>query len=244
MHPAKKRKLHQPGGFLNKPFRSPLRPTNTQPQPSAQGAHTQVPAAALLSDCQRLSPDIKPDIRPNSRITTTQQSSSLLSPDESALRDLQKQYTTLSNRLTHLRQSLQTAEHALQIEGSKQNAEVQSLVSRWRTIAQDAADELFADAKQRVDMMGGVVQWRRQLEEDSRLWNNAESEAFAPKSAGEVEDDHGKRETEEADHANTMDAESNIECSETCFFTMEMMLNQMNVDLQLIGFDKNQECWI
>ncbi|OAP64522.1 hypothetical protein AYL99_00494 [Fonsecaea erecta] len=164
-------------------------------------------------------------------------SSFRLTPAELGLRDLQKQHTALSIQLTQLRQSLQTAEEALQVEGSKQDVELQTLISRWRTIAQEAAEELFADAKERIDRMGGVTQWRRQLQEDSRPWKDDNTKAPTGRRADDVE------EVEEIDQPERVDGEGDTEPEENCF-TMDMMLKQMNIDLQCIGFDKHQECWI
>ncbi|EXJ70688.1 uncharacterized protein A1O5_05678 [Cladophialophora psammophila CBS 110553] len=245
MHPAKRRKLHQPCGFQNKPFRSPLRSANPQPQPSVEQAQIHLPAAGLSSSPHQSSPDIKPDIvRLSLPRASGLRSSSRLTAVDPESRDLQKQHTALSFRLNQLRQSLEIAEEALQIEASKQDDELRALIARWRTVAQDAAEELFADAKERIDRMGGVAHWRRQLEEDSRLWKGErEKEALIRRYAGNLKDDQNQRETEEPDQAELMNYQEDAEPEEK-YFTMEMMLNQMNINLQSVGFDKHQERWI
>jgi hypothetical protein len=95
----------------------------------------------------------------------------------------------LSIRLTQLSQSLENAEQALQIEASYQGTELEKLIAKWRTVAQEAADELFVDAKDRIDSMGGVSAWRRRAEEDSRRWYDDEDEKKQAQKSASASDD-------------------------------------------------------
>jgi hypothetical protein len=60
----------------------------------------------------------------------------------------QQEYRTLSRRLTDLRQSLDTAQQALQIEKDNQNAQVQALIDKWTSIVREAVEELYDIAKE------------------------------------------------------------------------------------------------
>ncbi len=163
MHPAKKRRLDATQASLNKPFRSPLRTSSKLQAPKEQ---TQTPDPGLQSQSCLPPPtiDSASPLKPQSLLRDAS-----ARPDT---RDLQKEYTASSIRLTQLRQSLEIAQQALQIESSNQVAELRALIKKWKTIAQEAADELFIDAKDRVDGMGGIEAWRRRAEEDVRSWHD------------------------------------------------------------------------
>ncbi len=254
MHPTKRRKLDQPQLFQNKPFRSPLRSVAQQQAPAS------IAQPAKLADDAT-----KPEFAPSLSATTTQKIpndpvpsdySNLASPE-----DLQRQLTTLSIRLTQLRQSLESAEQALEIEASGQDAEVEKLITKWRSIAQEAADELFVGAKERVDGMGGVVAWRHRVQEDSQSWTDAsEKENMAQQNTSDPEelkaDEDGRiideQEESEADQDDEESVSQGLLLSSPVrtnvaflqSFTMEMMLHSMHIDLQAIGFDKQLERWV
>jgi hypothetical protein len=94
---------------------------------------------------------------------------------------LQKQRAELSLQHKQLCQSLDMVEQALQFEESGQEAQLQDLIGKWRAVAREAADELFVDAKDRIDQMGGAAAWRRRTQEDISHWNrDKESYEDAP----------------------------------------------------------------
>ncbi|KIW70302.1 hypothetical protein PV04_02587 [Phialophora macrospora] len=240
MHLAKRRKLDQPQPFQNKPFRSPLR-TVSKPQEQPTRVQLQSPET-YTSVIYQPTPLLNSTASPNTS-QNPPASGSILPLGAACIKpaDLQKQHTALSLRLTQLRQSLENADQALQIEESGQNTELKRLITKWRAAAQEAADELFADARERIDAMGGVGAWRRRANEDSQRWNDDAKESLPQihaKSARDVEyaeeclatDERGLSEPERDDDDNS--------------FTMKMMLHQMNIDLQAIGFDKQLERWV
>lgn len=162
MHPAKRKKLDQPQPFFNKPFRSPLR-VGTGGEPNTDSCNQ----ASKKQVHHPLPPPVDEDAKPGSSptlanvdIIQSQQKTQVYTGVN--FKDLSKQHTVLSIRLTQLRKSLEIAEHALKIEASSEAAQLESLIIKWRVIAQEAADELFTDAKDRVDRMGGMTAWRRE----------------------------------------------------------------------------------
>ena len=248
MHPLKRRKLDQPL-FHNKPFRSPLRAaTKPQGNPTTDTAEAQWSPSSNSTIPQRRSQDY------SDSASDVPLASAAIGIDA-----LQKDYTALSVRLTQLRQSLEIAEQALRIEASGQDSELKKLIVKWRAVAQETADELFTDAKARVDSMGGVVAWRRQAKSDSQSWHDEkENVAHTAISNSDAVRDHmdsgaldehdlpncaeNEEQSVSQGWSHTFSVRTNFTFSQ--YFTMETMLHQMNVDLQAIGFDKQLGRWV
>ncbi|KIV82529.1 hypothetical protein PV11_04631 [Exophiala sideris] len=229
MHPVKRRRLYQGTAFLNKPFRSPLHPT-----PSSHEGQTSSPDAKLQEHADH-------DL-PLPRVTTPSDSvdtpEKLLRSVDSAKvdhKDVQKEHTALSLHLKKLSQSLDVAQQALQIEKSTQDVQLQALISKWKAVAQDAADKLFVGTKERIDQMGGVAAWRLRTQEDAHHWNSYEGEEDNPQYGGS---DHGNVPSRNAVN------ESEVKDAEESSFSLDMMLQEMNIDLQVIGYNKDQERWV
>ena len=183
MHLVKRRRLNQGTAFLNKPFRSPLRPA-----PSNHNEQTSSPDAKLQANANH-------DL-PSPRVTTP--SDSIETPEKLHVsadsakveyKDLQKEYTALSLHLKKLSQSIDVAQQALQIEQSNEDVKLQSLISKWKAVAQDAAEKLFVGAKERIDQMGGVDAWRLRTQEDARHWNSHEGGSDQVQYRGRDNDD-------------------------------------------------------
>ncbi|ETI19920.1 hypothetical protein G647_08935 [Cladophialophora carrionii CBS 160.54] len=240
MHPAKRRKLDQPQPFQNKPFRSPLRTVSKVQGQPARGQPQNLGTPVGVTP--QLTPLVNSADGLNSPQKSHQTTANLhVGSARGKPADLQKQYTALTIRLIQLRQSLENADQAIQIEESGQGAELKRLITKWRTVAQEAADELFADAKERIDGMGGVAAWRRRAEQESRRWNRDEK-GLLPQKHEQVANNVASLEDCLATDENkpSQPEEEDDENS----FTMETMLQQMNIDLQAIGFDKQLEKWI
>ncbi|KAJ9235182.1 hypothetical protein DTO166G5_4731 [Paecilomyces variotii] len=176
-----------------------------------------------------------------------------LSPDP-AVSALQKQHTALQARLSALRAELDTTQQALRIESSSRDEELEALILKWRAASQDAAEELFASARDKVFRMGGVRAWKERAKKSRERWDDGEgsldnwghdldeNERERRKAEmldsldididSKVERDGGREDEEEEDDD---DEES---------FTMDMMLKSMNIDLDTIGFDKVNQRWI
>lgn len=158
MLPAKRRRLDQPNEFFNKPFRSPLRTASKGPQheQQAQGSTAKSPHA---------SNEPSPLTRPVNLTPANSEASNIQH------RDPPKQHSALSLHLKKLCQTLDVAHQALQIETSGQDVRLQALITKWKAVAQEVAEQLFVLAKERIDQMGGVSAWRRCSQENARLWH-------------------------------------------------------------------------
>ncbi|KAI1609140.1 hypothetical protein EDD37DRAFT_140412 [Exophiala viscosa] len=238
MHPVKRRRLNQGTAFLNKPFRSPLRMT-----PSSHKEQTSSPDSKLQANTNH-------DF-PSPRVTTS--SDSIETPEKLHVsvdsakveyKDVQKEYTALSLHLKKLSQSLDIAQQALQIESSAQDVQLRVLISKWKAVAQDAAERLFVDVKERIDQMGGVAAWRARTQEDARHWNSQEEGNDQVQHREPHDDDAPSQNAAAIKDARESENAPADEDAEASFFTMDMMLQEMNIDLKVIGYDKDLERWV
>ncbi|KAL9129975.1 MAG: hypothetical protein Q9217_001733 [Psora testacea] len=186
----------------------------------------------------------------------------------STLLTLQKRHTHLLAHLSNLRTKLETSQQALKIESSTRDTELQFLIEKWRSASQAAAEEVFRGVRDRVNRMGGVGALRekeRERREREGIWRREEREAELEKleeerervreereedgDAVEVEVDDGEglgereadaeREVEEED----MKKEDDGVCDDDGY-TMDMMLKSLNIELGIIGFDKESQRWV
>lgn len=165
---------------LSKPFKSPLRsrevssrspaPTpnvpvapKEEPNPASSPTMTTVDAVPFVSP-RRISHSHTTANTPRSSV---QGRVPLTDPE---LVDLQKQQRSLQSRLSTLRNELDNAKQALRIETSNKDAELEALIIKWRLISQEAADEVFEGARERVRMMGGMAAWRERSKQDTARW--------------------------------------------------------------------------
>lgn len=135
----------------------------------------------------------------------------LATPKQSPLGDpellrLQKQERALQSRLAALREDLNVAKQALRIESSNKDAKLEGLIKKWRLASQEAADEVFAGAQERVARMGGLAAWKERSKRDTFQWDYEEEEKEHADEYGDekwdlgdvFEDDGDKKEEQEA----------------------------------------------
>lgn len=101
-----------------------------------------------------------------------------ISPADPVVTDLQKQQRALQSRLAALQSDLDTAQQALRIESSNRHTELKALIAKWRGISQDAAEEVFAGAQERVTRMGGMAAWKEQKKSRDARWEEEEMESW------------------------------------------------------------------
>ena len=160
---------------LTKPFRSPLHPSAGRERPST-------PAKAVKN--------VKP--APLDNTADQADSPSSVSRDDNVdVNALYREYTTLSRQLTQMRQSLDTAQQALNILEHDQTSSTQSLIDKWKTVVQNAAEELFDTAKQQVQQQGGLIRSpiRSFLDDDGELQLSAEHREML---AAQQEEEHAQ----------------------------------------------------
>ncbi|MCJ1389917.1 hypothetical protein MMC18_002774 [Xylographa bjoerkii] len=162
----------------------------------------------------------------------------------------------------------------LKIESSAKDAELTRLIALWRLAARQAAEEIFAGVRDRVNRMGGVGAWREREREGRERWGGGGWDDGENKSERDVQDGNREEEGveerrereggEESDRREERrrrdgdtrdDAVSAVYCSlrtSVCSadersvqgFTMDMMLTSLNIELGVIGYDKEMQRWI
>ncbi|KAK5451934.1 hypothetical protein LTS15_007657 [Exophiala xenobiotica] len=243
MHPAKRRRLDQSTASLTKPFRSPLRKDSNNPshKPDITSPDTKLHQDTELSPLVTTSNDPAGTTKkPHGSASTGSAGST-----NAEHRDLHKEQVALTLYLKKLCQSLDVAQQALQIETSNQIVQLQVLISKWKAVARDVAEQVFDDAKERIDHMGGFRAWRHRAQDDARFWNEDEKTSHHSRDSGRDENDSQPEiATSDTDKFDAANHSSNEEDQEPNSFTMETMLRQINIDLQLIGYDKESEGWL
>lgn len=211
---GKRRRVEGAASTLSKPFKSPLRKpvrgtvgkekafNNSSIKTEAAGQEPQdadgkdaqehlIPRTSISSKLTSLTssspaspvPSLQNRKRkPGTNQITPSKKNILADPVISAL---QKEERALQSRLSALRSELDTVQQALRIESSSKDAELEALILKWKTVSQEAAEEVFEGARERVSRMGGMKAWRERMQSDSarreqeemNLWyGNAEAE--------------------------------------------------------------------
>ncbi|GIK04750.1 hypothetical protein Aspvir_008845 [Aspergillus viridinutans] len=213
---GKRRRIESAAASLSKPFKSPLRKPvqgtvdkekasnnssiNTeaegQERQYGDGKHAQehlTPSTSISSKPTSLTSSSPaspvPSLQNRKRKPTTNQMTlskkSILA--DPVISELQKEQRALQSRLSALRSELDTVQQALRIESSTKDAELEALILKWKTVSQEAAEEVFEGARERVSRMGGMKAWRERMQSNSARWEqeemnswcgNAEAEGF------------------------------------------------------------------
>lgn len=235
MNPAKRRRLEQPQPAINKPFRSPLR-------------------SAITTSSNDQNPS--PSTPTSTRLPQTNSVALPAAPSSSSdgITSVSKQLSGLSLQLHKLKQKLDVFKQALQIETSGADKELHELIDKWKKVAQEGAEEVFADTKDRIDGMGGLAAWRKHAEEDNTAWTGSKRVSIQPRENYEDTAGESSAIPDSLDVNNTEFDVSLICYLVTTFssalisspqsYSMDMMLRQMNIDLELIGFDVKTEGWV
>jgi hypothetical protein len=194
MHPAKRRKLDESSSTLLKPFKSPMRVGLTSQNHQINHQEQTVPDQRAKVTLHKANPyanvtEVKdnslhqstaePPLLPSSLspnyIPPPHSSSSPRGPTKDPeYLSLQKQHSALILQLSKLRRALDTAQQALKIQSSNTDVELELVIGKWQRISREAAEELFAGAKDRVNRMGGVGAWRERNQKQTQRWDEEE----------------------------------------------------------------------
>ncbi|CAI7596381.1 unnamed protein product [Penicillium palitans] len=252
---SSKRRRTDAATALSKPFKSPLRrpaPTNTDDTPSKPVAprtteDTEVPATPTIP--------VEPNSISNSPNPTTtpvppkrkrvlqlfpQFPSQSFQTSDPEILELQKQHREIKSKVDALINELEIATQALNLETNPRYIEIPTLITKWRLASQDAADEVFVGAKERVNSMGGIAAWKERSKRDATRWDFDE-ENRAREHVDEEEDAEKYGDEDSSSHPSN---KNNAEESQDEEFTMEFMLKSLHVDPKLIGYDTKAQKWI
>ncbi|KAL9620443.1 MAG: hypothetical protein Q9160_005028 [Pyrenula sp. 1 TL-2023] len=179
---------------------------------------------------------------------------------------LQSEHTSLLKQLTNLRHDLDTVLQAEKIESLGKDAELENLIQKWKHASRELAEQVFCTAEERVSRTGGITAWRKNHQRLSS-WDEAEDlaledltdeqrekidiakaeaereKAYYRTKAPLQEDDEEDDQVSESSSGRDMSQYSYISSFHQAF-TMDMMLKSLNIDLHLIGYDKENQRWI
>ncbi|KAL4799034.1 hypothetical protein BDV19DRAFT_385714 [Aspergillus venezuelensis] len=270
---GKRRRLEQASSALSKPFKSPLRRDTPAPTVKQEASSPGLEGVAAPKPSQQS--EIPSSTRESSYspAATPRSASSLPTPPPtrkrtllgvgrpipsrpSAITDpeisnLQKQQRELQSRLSTLRSELDTVQQALRIESSNRHEELETLISKWKKVSQDAAEEVFTGAQERISRMGGVKAWREKMKSDDARWEQEMESWFGNVDGGDLEFDEDEirlrkeevRQEMEREREKNGRKEEEVE-AESEEFTMDMMLKTLNIELATVGYDKAGQRWI
>lgn len=163
---AKRRRLDQAYTTLKKPFISPLKSslasrTNQSERPN-HGPPSLDPACNTPKrDIMNRSPittPTRPTLRVRSAASVNKQLSS--KPEDAQIASLLGQQRELELQLRILRQAVDTVTEAHRIASSRKDDELRDLSAKWRAASRSAAEQVFCNARDRVNKMGGMGAWR------------------------------------------------------------------------------------
>ncbi|CAK7267260.1 hypothetical protein SEPCBS57363_002502 [Sporothrix epigloea] len=129
---------------------------------------------------------------------------------------------------------------------SDNNKDLRSLIARWKTAGQLAADDVFSLVSDRVERLGGVKAWlavgTQPLERECGSSRKGAEESKQDRWGNDRADDSDRSDVE--DENESEDSENGIvEEEDTQNFTMPLMLASLNVDKDLLGYDETEERW-
>ncbi|KAI9873345.1 MAG: hypothetical protein M1830_000514 [Pleopsidium flavum] len=265
---AKRRRLDSASRTLSKPFVSPFKtPVKAKP------AHDDTPDTTTGEEIEEIRSE-NPVTNPSQHTTTTPSKPAApkakphplpttISPSKDPdLAALSKTHRTLETQLRALTTDLDTLSQAVKIESSNSDTDLEALIQKWKTASREAAEEVFAGVRDRVNRMGGVGAWR-DAQRKQQEWKSGGfgfDDGPGRKGVDEegVEGDisEGERERRRAEAEDQVDGrevdgegkkavvEEEEEGADDDTFTMDMMLRSLNVELDVIGFDKESQRWI
>ncbi|KAK2875043.1 hypothetical protein FQN49_001822 [Arthroderma sp. PD_2] len=234
--------------------------TDTSEEKSHITSFTQAsPCPSLSPSAPSFSPYTTPPRTTPSKPTSTSQeilASSTITP-RARIASLQKEQHGLQSRLSRQRDELDTLNQAIKIVEQHKATELEMLIRKWRGVSREAAEDLFVSAKDKVNRMGGVrvynekMRKRKMREQEWGGWDDKQDgdrdddeevgsdvERELERRKAEVEEMVCIQEKEEGEREEQEESEGNEET-----FTMDMMLKGLHVNLELIGYDKDDQRW-
>ncbi|KAF5868966.1 putative dna repair protein dds20 protein [Botrytis fragariae] len=252
------------------PFKSPLikGSPNTRASTAAAAVTTPLSSKTPTSYPVVSIPSPKTAIRTKKSFTSPI-SAAVINADPD-IAPLLKDQRELEKLLKEVKEELDTAEQAKKIErdskakdknGSGEiDGELVDLCEKWRSASRLAAEELFGKVRDRVNRMGGPRAWKEMQKRQHEYQNNWDQDEANNNNNNnfEDEDEEGKdndrrdvyaeysidpeTENEKAQRAPGL-GDTGENPGEEDEFTMAMMLRTLNVDLAVIGYDREQQRW-
>lgn len=164
-----------------------------------------------------------------------------------------------------MKEELELAEQARKIEAESQkkdpegeiDGELVELITKWKMASRQAAEEMFGKVRDRVNRMGGPRAWKEMQKRQQGFQSGGWDQEPQPVN-NESDDDDELKNTEKRDlyaeygidpeteneKAQRNGGDMGEEPGQEDEFTMAMMLRTLNVDLNAIGYDREQQRWV
>ncbi|KAG9242786.1 hypothetical protein BJ878DRAFT_154244 [Calycina marina] len=185
-----------------------------------------------------------------------------------------KKQRDLEKQLREVKEELDQAEQARKIERDSEkngceeiDGELVELCVKWKGASRQAAEELFGKVRDRVNRMGGPRAWKeaqKKQQESQGGWDEPDQQKNGDDDDNNDDDNHDddgeKNDVEKRDlYAEYgIDPETENEKSQRAKgvgdtgelpgqedeFTMAMMLRTLNVELDIIGYDREAQIWV
>ncbi|APA09940.1 predicted protein [Sclerotinia sclerotiorum 1980 UF-70] len=253
------------------PFKSPLikAPPNTRASTAASAAS--IPLSSKISSSYPVvsipSPNTVTRVK---KSFTSPVSPAVLNADPN-IAPLLKEQRELEKQLKAVKEELDMAEQAKKIERDSKtkdkdgngeiDGELIELCEKWKGASRLAAEELFGKVRDRVNRMGGPRAWKEMQKRQQEYQNNWDQDEVNNNNNDDSDDDDedGKVKEKRDIYAEySIDPETENERAQRApglgdtgenpgeedEFTMAMMLRTLNVDLAVIGYDREQQRWI
>ncbi|KAH8596728.1 hypothetical protein B0O99DRAFT_509642 [Bisporella sp. PMI_857] len=252
---AKRRRIDAASSTLSKPFRTPFKspvkqssdstPNTSSPLKHVSSSSKSVTAAPLTGKTPSFATfAITPRQFAKRTFTSPVQTAALNADPDIAL--LSKKQKELEKQLREVKEQLDTAEQARKIErdSAKEGSsgvvdgELIELIGKWRGASRQAAEELFG--KRQQESHGGWDGPAEQADygedDDGQKKDLEKRDLYAEYDIDpETENEKSQREKGVGDTGELPEQEDE--------FTMAMMLRTLNVDLDLIGYDREAQIW-
>ncbi|KAJ4292544.1 hypothetical protein N0V90_009207 [Kalmusia sp. IMI 367209] len=246
---AKRRRLNEATKTLHKPFKSPfrtpLKPNMGSDPPSSDPPEISTPSAPATSNnapCdERPTTYATKPLLPRSNLATPTRPTTKKTPSK----------PSLTREILQMRNEIQVLSQAYALATSSKDEDLRVLVDRWRTASRAAAEELFATTRDRVNRMGGVGAWRDREKEQQEWKIKAEREEMeaererlqVARENGEVSEEAYEQYADADMGPEKEEAKETFKAADDDSFTMDMMLKTLNIDLKLIGYNKDAQRW-
>lgn len=172
---AKRRRLNEATKILHKPFKSPFRTQlkagiGSDP-PSSDPPDTSTPTAEAAIATLPTAPNTA-----TARLTNAARPVSHVAASTRAGQKKPMAKANMARETMHLRNEIQILSQAHALATSTKDDDLVVLIDRWKTASRAAAEELFANTRDRVNRMGGVGAWKEREREQMEWRRKADRE--------------------------------------------------------------------
>ena len=228
---SKRRRISTSNGLL-KPFKSPMRTqdagsTKTQRDQGSLQPRKQDPGQNFVARLKQLK-------------TVKQESK-----QTNEFSQLRREEMALLSQISKLKAELGQVKQARSIEESDKEKELVDLIKLWRTASQQAAEEVYAVFRDKVNAVGGMRRWT-QMEKERKIdsFPFEEIKKGDEENAIDGEEDSNLIKSQEEFVPEGGEEEEEGETTEPATLSMDVMLHYLKIEPRIIGYDVENQRWL